>query len=110
MVGDRVRGVSNDDESNRDVIDQGFEVLDDAVDWFHDKVLRPIAVIGRTIAYGMVFLTLAVTVTVLVVILLVRIGDAYLFAAHPWITDLVIGAILWVIGLWVWRRRRPTLR
>ena len=66
MVSDRVRGVSNADESNRDVIDQGFEVLDGAVDWFHDKVLRPIALIGRTVAYGLVFLTLAVAVTVLI--------------------------------------------
>lgn len=102
--------MSTPDESPRDVIDQGFEVLDGAVDWFHDKVLRPIALIGRTLAYGLVFLTLAIALTVILVIVAVRLCDVYLFAAHPWITDLVVGAILWTIGLLVWRRRRPTLR
>jgi hypothetical protein len=98
------------DGAEPDVIDQGFAVLDDAVDFFHDRVLRPIALLGRSLAYGAVFLALGLTLVVLTVILAVRIADDYLFAAHPWLSDVVIGALFWFGGLVIWRRRRPDFR
>jgi hypothetical protein len=41
------------------------------------------------------------------VIGLVRLLNVYLFAGHEWLSYLVIGSISLVVGLIIWRRRRP---
>ena len=90
-----------------DFIDRALEFLDHLLDVFHDKVLRPILLIGRFIAYGFIVLLAALVLVIALVIGLLRLLNVYVFIGHVWISYLVIGAIFVVAGLVVWRRRRP---
>ena len=95
------------EENGPDVVDTLFTYFDRFVDALHDRVLRPIMLAGRFVAYGFILLLLAVVIVGALVIGVVRFATVYLFAQHVWITYLVIGAISLSIGLIIWRRRRP---
>ncbi|MEI7654547.1 MAG: hypothetical protein WCJ82_04635 [Actinomycetota bacterium] len=81
--------------------------LDDVLDQIHDRLLRPIIMVVRALSYGVVFVTLAVILLICVTIGLVRLLDVYAFAQHPWASDLVLGGLFVLVGLVIWRRRRP---
>ncbi len=95
------------EENGPDVVDTLFTYFDRFMDVLHDRVLRPIMLAGRFVAYGFILLLLAVVIVGALVIGVVRFATVYLFAQHVWITYLVIGAISLSIGLIIWRRRRP---
>jgi hypothetical protein len=42
-----------------------------------------------------------------VIIGAVRLLNVYLFAGHEWLSYLIIGGLSLVVGLVIWRRRRP---
>ncbi|MBW4029885.1 MAG: hypothetical protein HIU57_04305 [Acidobacteria bacterium] len=94
-------------EHEPDVVDIAFSYLDRAMDALHDRVLRPVMLAGRFVAYGFILVLLAVVVLGALVIGVVRFATVYLFAQHIWITYLVVGAISLAIGLVIWRKRRP---
>ncbi len=104
----------NDDDAPRsrpaeepDLVDKALQSFDHALDLVHDKVVRPLLIAGRAIAFGFI---IAVTALVLVIVLavgVVRLLNVYLFAGHEWITYLIVGAISLVGGLTIWRRRKP---
>jgi hypothetical protein len=95
------------DEHQPDVVDAVFAYFDRFMDAVHDRVLRPIMLAGRFIAYGVILVLLALVIVSALVIGVVRFATVYLFAHHVWITYLVIGAISLSIGLFIWRKRRP---
>jgi len=95
------------DEHEPDVVDTVFSYFDRFMDGLHDRVLRPIMLAGRFVAYGFILLLLALVVLAALVIGVVRFATVYLFAQHIWITYLVVGAISLGIGLFIWRKRRP---
>ena len=95
------------DRPNPDVVDTLFSYLDRFMDALHDRVLRPILLAGRFIAYGFILLLVGVVVIASLVIALVRFSTIYFFAHHVWITYLVVGAIFITLGLVIWRKRRP---
>ena len=95
------------DENGPDVVDTLFAYFDRFMDALHDRVLRPIMLAGRFVAYGFILLLLSVVVVGALVIGVVRFATVYLFAQHVWITYLVIGAVSLGVGLIIWRRRRP---
>ena len=77
------------------------------LDLVHDKVLRPILLAGRFVAYGFIVLLASVVLLGALVIGLVRLCNIYLFAGHDWLSYLVIGVLSLVTGMIIWRRRRP---
>ena len=94
-------------EPRPDLIDRLFELLDHTLDVVHDRVIRPILLIGRTIAYLFVLILVALVLVVVVLIGGVRLLDVYVFDARVWLTDALIGVLSLVAGLVIWRRRRP---
>lgn len=106
--GTKVLGVSEDREKRQpDFIDRGLGLLDHALDVVHDRVLRPILVAGRVVAYGFILLLVAIFLLCVVVIGLLRVLNVYLFAGHEWLSYAIIGSLLLLAGLIIWRRRYP---
>jgi hypothetical protein len=90
-----------------DVVDRLFGQLDHALDVVHDRVLRPIFIAGRAVAFGFILFLMAIVLAVALVIGLVRFFDVYVFASHQWLTYVCIGAVFVAAGLFIWRSRRP---
>lgn len=96
-----------DEQHESDFVDKAFAQLDHALDIFHDKVLRPIFIAGRAIAYSFVIFLMVIVLVVALVIGVIRLFNVYVFSTHQWITYMSIGALLVVGGLFLWRKRRP---
>jgi LPXTG-motif cell wall-anchored protein len=104
--------VSEADEQRKpDFVDRVLEAFDHVLDMVHDKVLRPLLIAGRAVAFGLIVLLAALVLVCALVIGVIRLLNVYLFAGHEWITYAIVGAAFLSAGLVIWRRRRPlTLR
>ena len=89
------------------MVDKAFGQLDHALDIVHDRVLRPIFIAGRAVAFGFIVALMAIVLVVALVIALVRLFDVYVFASHQWLTYVCLGAVFVAAGLVIWRYRRP---
>ena len=90
-----------------DVVDRALHSFDHVLDVVHDRVLRPILIIGRTVAFGFIILLMALVLVTALIIGFVRLLNVYLFAGHEWITYAIVGVLSLIAGLVIWRRRRP---
>jgi hypothetical protein len=93
--------------TDKDLAGRAMTAIDLVVDTIRDRVVRPILLIGRTVAFSFV---IAIAVCVLLVALcvgLLRVLDVYVFAAHQWASWALLGTIFLAGGLFVWRFRRP---
>lgn len=90
-----------------DYVDKALRSFDHVLDVVHDRVLRPLLIAGRTIAFGFVLILMALVVVTALIIGLIRLFNVYLFADREWLTYGVVGIISLVTGLIIWRRRRP---
>ena len=89
-----------------DVVDTLFAYFDRFMDKLHDRVVRPILLAGRFVAYGFILLLLSLVVATALVIGVVRLSTIYLFDHRVWITYLVVSALSISAGLLIWRKRR----
>ena len=92
---------------DNDVVTRLFRSLDSLVDQFHDRVMRPLIIAGRTVAFGFILLITAIVVAVALLVVLTRLFNVYVFEQRVWATYLVLGALFVTGGLVVWRRRGP---
>jgi uncharacterized BrkB/YihY/UPF0761 family membrane protein len=100
--------VSEEDRKREpDYVDKALRSFDHVLDVVHDRVLRPLLIAGRTIAFGFVLILMALVVVTALIIGLIRLFNVYLFADREWLTYGVVGIISLVTGLIIWRRRRP---
>lgn len=90
-----------------DVVDRALRSFDHVLDTVHDRVLRPVLVAGRTIAFGFILLLMAILVIISLVIGIIRLMNIYLFAGHEWLSYVVVGITSLIGGLIIWRRRGP---
>jgi hypothetical protein len=90
-----------------DFVDRALHSFDHVLNLAHDRVIRPILVAGRAIAYAFIIFMASVVLIGALVIGVVRLMNVYFFAGHEWLSYLVIGTISLVAGLVIWRRRRP---
>ena len=93
--------------SNGDFVDKALFQFDRVLDIVHDRVLRPILLAGRVLAYGFIIVLAAVVLIGALLIGLVRFADIYFFAGREYLSYVSIGAISLVAGLIIWRKRRP---
>lgn len=108
----------NDDDASRqhhdddpDLVDKALKSFDHVLDIVHDKVVRPLLIAGRAIAFGFIIAVMALVIVIVLAIGVVRLLNVYLFAGREWLTYLIVGVISLVGGLLIWRRRKPvTLR
>lgn len=90
-----------------DIVDKALHSLDHFLDVIHDKILRPLLIAGRALAFGFIIFLAVVVLLVALVIGIIRLLDVYVFASHQWLSYAVIGALCLVTGMIIWRRRRP---
>ena len=89
-----------------DFVDKALRVFDHVLDLVHDKVLRPIILAGRVIAFGFIIVLAAIVLLTVLITAFVRLLNVYAFAGHEWLSYLVVGVISLSVGLIIWRRRR----
>jgi hypothetical protein len=103
--------VAENSKPDTDIVDRLLAGVDHLLDLAHDKVLRPIILAGRAIAYGLIIALAAVVFVVVLIIGFIRLLNVYAFSTHEWITYVLIGALSMILGFFIWRKRRPlTLR
>lgn len=90
-----------------DLVDRALHSFDHVLDLFHDKVLRPLLLAGRAIAFGFIIVLAVVVLLTVLVIGVVRLLNVYCFAGREWLSYLVIGGLCLIGGFVLWRRRRP---
>ena len=90
-----------------DFVDKALFQFDHVLDVVHDKVLRPILLAGRAVAYGLIILLVSFVLIGALLIGLVRFIDIYLFAGREYLSYVSVGAISLLAGLIIWRKRRP---
>lgn len=90
-----------------DIVDKALHSFDHVLDVVHDRVLRPILLAGRAIAFGLIIVLAVLVLLVALVIGLFRLFDVYVFASHQWLSYASIGAVFVLVGMYIWRRRRP---
>jgi len=99
------------DDTSRDPVDALLSGLDMVLDLVHDRVVRPLLLATRYLAFGFVLFTLATVAIVAGLLGLIRFGNVFIFQGLVWLNYLVVGALSTIIGLVIWRRRRaPTVR
>ena len=90
-----------------DFVDKALFQFDHVLDIVHDKVLRPILLAGRAVAYGLIILFVGFVLIGALLVGLIRLIDVYCFAGREYLSYVSVGAISLVAGLIVWRKRRP---
>ncbi len=90
-----------------DVVDRALGILDHALDVVHDKVLRPILLAGRTLAFIFVLFLVGLVLVSVLIIGVIRLFNVYFFANHVWLSYALVGVLSLMTGLIIWRRRRP---
>ena len=90
-----------------DLVDKALFQFDHVLDVVHDRILRPILLAGRAIAFAMIILLVTFVLVGALMIGLVRIIDIYFFAGREYLSYVSVGAISLVAGLIIWRKRRP---
>jgi hypothetical protein len=90
-----------------DLVDRLLGAFDHLLDVVHDRVLRPIIMVARVLAYGFIIVLAAVVLVVVVVIGVMRLLDIFAFHGHEWLSYAVVGVASTLAGLIIWRRRRP---
>ncbi|HUY43279.1 MAG TPA: hypothetical protein VMU98_05900 [Acidimicrobiales bacterium] len=90
-----------------DLVDRLLGLVDHALDVVHDRVIRPVLLAGRFLAYGFILVLVSLVLVSVVIIGLVRLMNVYLFSGREWLSYFLIGALSLIAGLIVWRRRRP---
>jgi ABC-type transport system involved in cytochrome bd biosynthesis fused ATPase/permease subunit len=97
----------DDKKVEPDLVDRLLAIVDHALDVVHDRVLRPIIVAARVIAYGFIIVVAALVFVIVLIIGLIRLLNVYAFSGHEWVTYAVVGAASLITGFIIWRRRRP---
>ena len=90
-----------------DFVDKALFQFDHVLDVVHDRVLRPILLAGRVLAFGIIILFAAFVLVGALLIGLIRFIDVYCFAGHQYLSYVSVGAISIIAGMIIWRKRRP---
>jgi hypothetical protein len=85
--------------------------IESTVGLVRDKTAVPATSIARYAVYGLFAGVIGLTLLLIVVVAVIRIGDVYL-PFHPagrrvWVTDAIVSAIFLVAGAFLWRKRLP---
>lgn len=93
--------------SDGDFVDKALSQFDHVLDVVHDRVLRPILLAGRALAFGLIIVLVSFVLIGALLIGLVRFIDIYCFAGREYLSYVSVGAISLLAGLIIWRKRRP---
>lgn len=83
------------------------DMVEDVVGAVHDRVVRPLLLVGRAVVYGIVIAAMAAALGILLAIALVRLLDNYAFGHRAWAAEALVGGVITLAGLAAWAYRRP---
>jgi hypothetical protein len=93
-------------DQDRDLAGRAMAAIDQLVDTVHDRFIRPVLLIGRTIAFSFIIVFAAIVIAVGLGVALMRLLDVYLFSGHEWASWALLGLVSLAAGLVIWRKRR----
>ena len=103
MISKRSKGSG---ETPDDSIDAAVARFTNAVDAVRARTSGPLITAARGLVYGLVIVTAAVGVVVLVAIAAIRALDIAV-PGDVWSAHLIAGGIFGGAGAWAWSKRRP---
>ena len=111
MNGTDTGGASSSDSTTAPAASEDWQAraadtIEATVGLVHDRVVRPLLLAARGVVFGIVVATMALSLSVLLSVALVRLLDAYVFPGRVWASEALVGAVLCVIGLLAWSMRR----
>jgi hypothetical protein len=83
------------------------DTIDDVVTGVHDRVIRPLMMVGRGVVFGLIIATMLLVLGVVAAVALVRLLDIYAFGHRVWASDALVGGVLVAAGAVAWWLRRP---
>jgi hypothetical protein len=97
-------------QASADLPRKAADAVQLVVDTIRDKAVRPAILATRAVVFGLVVVALVVVLVVVGSIALLRLFDVYVFGHRVWLSYIVIGGALTLVGLAAWTRRtaRPS--
>jgi hypothetical protein len=83
---------------------QAADTIESVVGSIRDKTAVPLETVARALVYGIILGVVGLATLLLLTVALVRAGT---YLADVWIVDGALGAIFTLLGLLLWRKRRP---
>ena len=83
------------------------DTIEGVVVGVHDRVIRPLMLIARGLVFGIIIGVMALALSVLGAVALVRVLDVYAFKGRVWASDAVVGGLLVALGTVAWAFRTP---
>ena len=83
------------------------DTIEDVVESVQDRVVRPLILAARGLVFGIIIATMALVLSVVMAIALVRLLDVYAFGGRVWASDALLGVILVLGGGYAWTKRGP---
>jgi hypothetical protein len=87
---------------------QAADRIEGLVTAIHDKTTVPLTTAARAVVYGILAAFAGGTALVLTAIIAVRLLD--LLPGGVWVAHLITGMVFSLIGVLLWRQRRPSER
>lgn len=84
---------------------QVADTIESVVGSVRNKTAVPLETVARGLVYGIIVATLGVAALVLVTILAVRVLD---YVLPVWAAYAILGGLFTLLGLLLWRKRRPS--
>ncbi len=81
------------------------DLVEAVVGGVHDRVVRPLVLVARGVVFGIVAGAMALVLTVLVAVAVIRLLDVYLFGHQVWASDTVVGGVFTIVGILLWSKR-----
>jgi len=85
---------------------QVADTIDGVVTAFRVQVIRPLMLVARGLVFGVIVGTMALVVSLLLTIALVRVLTVYVFDGRVWASYLLLGFLFVVAGIVAWSQRR----
>ena len=83
------------------------DTIEGVVTGVHDRAIRPLMLVARGLVFGIIIAAMALVLSVLGAVALVRILDVYAFGGRVWASDALVGGLFAAVGAAAWSLRRP---
>ncbi|HYA69274.1 MAG TPA: hypothetical protein VED63_11120 [Acidimicrobiales bacterium] len=81
------------------------DTIEGVVSAFRLQVIRPLMLVARGLVFGIIVATMALVMSVLVAVALVRVLTVYLFDGRVWASYLLLGVVFSASGTVAWTKR-----
>jgi hypothetical protein len=83
------------------------DTIEEVVAAAHDNVVRPLMLAARGVVFGIIIATMALIVSVLLAVALIRVLTVYVFGGRVWASYALVGILMLGVGAFAWSKRKP---